>query len=264
MNSPDMTTNDKSKESSTRLLKILAIGVILIAIACIYKMRSLILSATPWLKNSQVVEKLRSRTTVDEALVKYGDAARQRLKATFNNSGAEYPPKELLMLGLKAEANLQIYARGADHKMILVCSYPIVGTSGVLGPKLKEGDLQMPEGFYRIQELEPNTPYHLAMRVNYPNEFDKAMGQLDKRTQLGGDIMIHGSSGSIGCLAMGDQAAEDLFVLVNDVGLENTTLVMSPFDFRNPPKEASLPTSPRWVRSLYSNLQDRVMKLPAS
>ena len=69
--------------------------------------------------------------------------------------------------------------------------YPILAASGVLGPKLREGDKQVPEGIYGAEALNPNSKFHLSIRLNYPNTFDRRMAQSDGRTQLGGDIMIH-------------------------------------------------------------------------
>ena len=58
----------------------------------------------------------------------------------------------------------------------MICVYPVLGASGVLGPKLKEGDRQVPEGVYRVPELNPNSDFHLSLRLDYPNEFDRAQG----------------------------------------------------------------------------------------
>ena len=88
-----------------------------------------------------------------------------------------------------------------------VLADPILAASGVSGPK-REGDKQVPEGFYRIELLNPNSRYHLSLRVNYPNADDLERARQDGRalSTLGGDIMIHGGSASIGCLALGDPA----------------------------------------------------------
>src|SRR5690606_4961 len=94
-----------------------------------------------------------------------------------------------------------------------VRALPVLAASGRVGPKLQYGDYQVPEGFYRIEALNPNSRFHLALRVNYPNAFDRAEAAREGRTHLGGDIMIHGSNASVGCLAMGDVVSEDLFVL---------------------------------------------------
>lgn len=72
-------------------------------------------------------------------------------------------------------------------------SYPILAASGSIGPKLRESDMQVPEGVYQIESLNPNSQFHLSLRVNYPNEFDREQARIDGRAQLGGDIMIHGS-----------------------------------------------------------------------
>lgn len=216
-------------------------------------------------RSSSVVQQFRGRQTIESVLQKYGDQARIRLKARFEKASATYPPAGLILLGLKAEKELQVYSLDAQSDSPrFVCSFPILGTSGVLGPKLREGDKQMPEGFYRISELEPNTPYHVAMRVDYPNEFDKEMGKRDGRATLGGDIMIHGADCSIGCLAMGDPASEELFVLVHDVGNDKTELIMSPFDFRHPPNGIDLPQLPEWINGVYSQLKAKVKSLPSA
>lgn len=215
------------------------------------------------LGDKELRQKLQRKNTVASIVQEYGDAARQRLKKHFEQVHLSYPPKSIILLGLKAEKTLQIYGTDEKGELHYICTYPILGNSGVLGPKLKEGDKQMPEGFYRIREFEPNSSYHVALRVDYPSEFDKARGKEDGRENLGSDIMIHGDNRSIGCLAMGDPASEDLFVLVNDVGIPNTELIMSPYDFRKPiPEGITLPDQPSWIKPLYEDLKKRLNSLP--
>jgi murein L,D-transpeptidase YafK len=127
---------------------------------------------------------------------------------------------------------------------------------------LREGDRQVPEGIYPIESLNPNSSYHLSLRVGYPNAFDRAQAANEGRKNLGGDIMIHGKSVSIGCLAMGDEAAEDLFVLAADTGLQNIKVVLSPMDFRTGaavPKTAKLPD---WTEGLYNQIRSEMAALP--
>lgn len=83
-----------------------------------------------------------------------------------------------------------------------------------------------PEGVYVIEWLNPNSRYHLSMRVSYPNAWDRQEATRENRTQLGGDIMIHGSNASIGCLAMGDEAAEDLFILAARTGISHVDVIL--------------------------------------
>jgi hypothetical protein len=210
---------------------------------------------------SKVATQNKGKNTIETIVALYGDAAHKRLKERFDQANVSYPPKAIKLLGLKTEKLLEIYSVDGDHVQY-VSTYPILGTSGEVGPKLREGDKQMPEGFYKIREFEPNSSYHVALRVDYPSPFDLEMGKQDARTSLGSDIMIHGIDRSVGCLAMGDPAAEDLFILVNDVGLDNTELIMSPFDFRKPPQGVSLPDKPSWVSGMYDDLKKQISKLP--
>jgi hypothetical protein len=202
------------------------------------------------------------RATVAERINQYGEKTRLRLQPHFAKAGLDYPPKQLVLLGLKAERELQVYATDVRGAFRFVGKYPVLAASGVLGPKLQEGDGQVPEGIYRIESLNPNSLFHLSLRIGYPNDFDREQARKENRTQLGGDIMIHGGSASIGCLAMGDEAAEDLFVLAADSGLKNISVVLSPVDFRlgkTVPPTAKLPL---WTEQLYAEIKSKLQQLP--
>ncbi|MHB9026391.1 MAG: L,D-transpeptidase family protein [Armatimonadota bacterium] len=213
------------------------------------------------LARTAVVQHARGQRTVSDRLREYGPAARKRLASSFKKAKVAYPPRRIVLLGLKHEKTIELYAAGKGQGLRYIRSYPILAASGVLGPKLREGDRQVPEGLYRINYLNPNSMYHLSMRVDYPNRFDREMAKRDKRSKLGGDIMIHGSNGSVGCLAMGDSVAEELFVLVADSGMGNVSVILSPYDFRKPPR-VELPETPHWVPTLYKQIEAAVRKLP--
>jgi hypothetical protein len=205
--------------------------------------------------------RLGPKKNVAQRLAQYGEGARARLKPYFAKAGIDYPPAELVLVGLKQEKRLEVYAR-ARGKFKFVRDYQIRAASGDAGPKLREGDGQVPEGIYPIESLNPNSRFHLSLRVGYPNAFDRQQAAREGRTQLGGDIMIHGSSVSIGCLAMGDEAAEDLFVLAADSNIANVTVVLCPVDFRlgrAVPSQAKLPA---WTEGLYAQLKTRLQELP--
>jgi hypothetical protein len=202
------------------------------------------------------------RATIAQRLEQYGEPARQRLQPHFTKAGVDYPPKRLVLLGLKTERELQVYSAGANGSLRFVRAYPVLAASGVPGPKLREGDRQVPEGIYRIESLNPNSLFHLSLRVGYPNAFDQQQAQKDGRTQLGGDIMIHGKAASIGCLAMGDEVAEDLFVLAADTGLQNISVVLSPVDFRFGRTVPAAVKLPPWTEALYSEIKSRLKELP--
>jgi hypothetical protein len=211
---------------------------------------------------SPILQRFEKPRTIAERVQQYGARAWARLGPHFQRAQLAYPPKRVTLVGLKAERLLQVYAAGPTNGYRFVCSYPILAASGGPGPKLREGDRQVPEGIYAIELLNPNSLYHLSLRVGYPNAFDRAQAEKEGRTNLGGDIMIHGSSLSVGCLAMGDRAAEDLFVLAADTGLQNMAVVLSPVDFRTGaavPKAAKLPD---WTTPLYAEIKSRLAELP--
>jgi len=202
--------------------------------------------------------------TITDRVAQYGPAARARLLPFFTAAGVPYPPVRILLLGLKQERQLQLYAAGPAQGFAFIRSFAILGASGELGPKLREGDRQVPEGVYRIVYLNPNSIAHVSLAVGYPNAFDRAHADEDGReaAMLGGDIMIHGGSGSVGCLAIGDQPAEDLFVLAADVDWEQVVIVISPVDFRRSALPADYRPSASWVNQLYAWLRTTLGTLP--
>lgn len=192
--------------------------------------------------------------TIADRLAQYGTIVERRLTPHFQAAHIAYPPRQLTLIGLKRERRLEVYASDADATPRFICSYPVRAASGTLGPKLKQGDRQVPEGIYRVRELNPNSRFHLSLWLDYPNAFDRARAAADGRTKLGGEIMIHGDAVSKGCLAMGDSAAEDLFVLAAQTGLKNITVIFSPIDFRQE-SLADLPRhAPDWTTELYEQL----------
>ena len=99
-------------------------------------------------------------------------AAETRLGSSFAVRGVTYPPRAVTLIALKAEACLELWADGGAGWRF-VRSYLVRSTSGRLGPKLRQGDHQVPEGVYRIAALNPDSRYHLSMRIDYPNDFDR-------------------------------------------------------------------------------------------
>ena len=199
---------------------------------------------------------------IADRVAQYGPAARARLAPFFAAAGIAYPPERFVLLGFKLERELDLLAAGSGRDLTFIRAYPIRGMSGTLGPKLHEGDGQVPEGIYTIVYLNPDSVAHLSLALSYPNDYDRARAAEDGRDTLGGDIMIHGGSKSSGCLAMGDEAAEDLFVLAAETGWERATVVLSPVDFRT----ESLPVAYRpgapWVIDLYVRLRATLREFP--
>ena len=150
-------------------------------------------------------------------------AKKPQLKAAAKSAGGK-----LRILVFKNERMVELHAPGwkAPRK------YPMTAFSGTLGPKLREGDGQIPEGVYRIEYLNPNSSYYLSLKVSYPNASDRARAKKDGRANLGGDIMIHGKAVTIGCVPVGDDAIEDIFYLASAVGIKNVSVVIAPYDMR--------------------------------
>ncbi len=211
-----------------------------------------------------VIQVMKGKKTISDRVSQYGEAARKRLAPQFANAKVAYPPCGVTLVGLKAERTLQVWVSGNDGKWTHLHDYPILGISGVLGPKLKEGDMQVPEGLYRVESLNPNSLYHLALRVNYPNSQDRLWGKQDGRSKLGSDIMIHGNTGSVGCLAMGDEASEDLFVLIAETGIDHVSIILAPVDFRTRQLPSQMPSLPPWAGQLYETIKKELQKLGVS
>ncbi len=197
------------------------------------------------------------RFSIDERLAQFSVAAQTRLTPHFTAAGIAFPPRSVVLVAFKDAARLELYADGGAGLRWLR-DWPILAASGGPGPKLREGDRQVPEGIYAIASLNPNSAYHVSLRLDYPNADDRARAARDGRTTLGGDIMIHGKSVSIGCLAMGDETAEELFTLAARTGLANVRVVIVPNDLR---RRASK-VDPPWVADLYMDLSRELAALP--
>lgn len=198
--------------------------------------------------------------TVQDIVQIYGAHATNKLKPYFAKAEVDYPPREVTFVALKQEKKLELWARGPGE-FHFIRDYDIRAASGVSGPKLRQGDKQVPEGIYRIAGLNPNSHYHLSMKINYPNEFDLFHAWKEGRVNPGSDIFIHGRAASIGCLAMGDETIEELFVLTAQVGAENVKVVIAPHDPRTYFLETDTQELPEWTSVLYANISREIKAL---
>jgi len=217
-------------------------------------MRRLTLAMTIALLLASCAGRQREYSVADR-IGQYGPAVATRLMPAFAAAGIAYPPHELAYLAFKDSSILEVYARNADSPAwTFIRSYPVLATSGHAGPKLREGDRQVPEGVYHVDWLNPNSRSHLSLHLDYPNAFDEIVAQREGRVNLGRDIAIHGGVESIGCLALGDEAAEDLFVLSALVSFPVIRVLISPTDFRAD-AAMHLPLTPPWTGALYGWLR---------
>jgi L,D-transpeptidase-like protein len=151
---------------------------------------------------------------------------------------ANWPPRTLTLLAFKEERRLEVWGDGRWLK-----SYPILAASGAPGVKRREGDRQVPEGIYRLTTLNPRSRFHLSIRVDYPDADDLGNGCT------GSDIYIHGGAVSVGCIAVGNEAIEEIYRLSEWVS--NRWIIIVPWDLRR--KAPPTATEP-WIADRYARL----------
>jgi murein L,D-transpeptidase YafK len=131
------------------------------------------------------------------------------LRQLFTSKNLSYPPKFIYWRVFKKEKQMELWAAdSAHHRYKLVKIYNIVALSGSLGPKRTEGDFQVPEGYYFINQYNPYSNFHLSYKVSYPNKSDSILGA---KGRYGGQIFVHGDSVTIGCLPMSDNVIKELY-----------------------------------------------------
>ena len=185
--------------------------------------------------------------TVNEVIEKHGPRVRAEYEARCRSKGIPWPPQKLRLLAFKEERALEVWAAGPTGGYFNLETIPILGASGGPGPKRREGDCQVPEGDYGLTGLNPNSRFHLSIRVDYPNEDDAARSSIPLR-EMGGDIFVHGGRASIGCLAVGDQRIEELFCLAALV--KDRRILIAPADLRR----RTVPVTDPAVTDMYSRL----------
>jgi murein L,D-transpeptidase YafK len=125
------------------------------------------------------------------------------------NMGKESP---ILVRIFKEESELEVWKEDQSGRMALLKTYPICRWSGDLGPKIRQGDRQAPEGFYKITPslMNPNSNYYLSINIGFPNSFDRA------NDRTGAFLMIHGDCSSAGCYAMTDEQIAEIYALARE------------------------------------------------
>jgi murein L,D-transpeptidase YafK len=122
------------------------------------------------------------------------------------------PSTPILVRVYKKEAELEVWKRARDGRFVHLKTFPICRWSGQLGPKLRMGDRQAPEGFYTVApgQMNPNSAYHLSFDLGFPNAYDRAHGATGKF------LMVHGICSSAGCYAMTDAQVEEIYSLARE------------------------------------------------
>jgi len=137
------------------------------------------------------------------------------VKKQFERQNLNWPPASLYIRSFKYDRQLEIWVQNNTNEPYkLFKTYKVCMQSGTMGPKRMEGDYQVPEGFYYINEFNPNSVYHLSLGLNYPNASDRI---LSDSIRPGSAIYIHGNCVSTGCIPISDAPIEELFVLASAV-----------------------------------------------
>lgn len=160
-------------------------------------------------QNTAGPQKFFSR--VQDPLSKMEDS----LQKQFEKQKLAWPPEALYIRSFKYDRQMEVWVKndiGENYKLFK--TYKVCMQSGSMGPKRMEGDYQVPEGFYYINEFNPNSVYHLSLGLNYPNASDRI---LSDSVRPGSAIYIHGNCVSTGCIPISDMPIEELFVLASVV-----------------------------------------------
>ena len=157
------------------------------------------------------------------------------LKKQFAKAGLEWPAKQIYVRSFKYDSQLEVWARNSTSEPYkLFKTYKVCAMAGSLGPKRIAGDYQVPEGFYYINEFNPRSTYHLSLGINYPNASDRI---LSDSLKPGGDIYIHGSCVTTGCIPILDPQIEELYILAanaKSAGQDFIPVHIFPVRFTNP------------------------------
>lgn len=145
------------------------------------------------------------------------------LKKQFESQKLVWPPQAMFIRSFKYDRQLEVWVKNDNTEPYkLFKTYKICMQSGTMGPKRMEGDYQVPEGFYHVNELNPNSNYHLALGLNYPNASDKI---LSDPSRPGNNIYIHGNCVSTGCIAIMDVPVEELYILASNVRIKGQEFI---------------------------------------
>ena len=140
-------------------------------------------------------------------------SAEDTVRKQFADKGLIWPAKFVYIRSFKYDARLEIWVKNSFKEQYkLFKTYKVCMQSGTMGPKRLQGDYQVPEGFYYINEFNPKSNYHMALGLNYPNASDRV---LSDSLRPGGDIYIHGSCVSVGCIPVTDKQIEEIYIITS-------------------------------------------------
>ena len=180
--------------------------------------------------NFTFIEYQKSFPRISEALKRKEDT----LMKQFQEKKLQWPARYVYLRSFKYDSQLEVWVKSdKNEKFKLFKTYKVCALAGSLGPKRIQGDFQVPEGFYYINEFNPKSTYHLSLGLNYPNSSDRILGDS---LQPGGDIYIHGKCVTTGCIPIMDQQIEELYILAAHAKTQGQDFIpvhIFPIDFKN-------------------------------
>jgi murein L,D-transpeptidase YafK len=195
----------------------------------------------------------RSFPVFNEAMKRKEDT----LMKQFEEKKLKWPAKYIYIRSFKYDSQLEVWVKQEKNEQFkLFKTYKVCALAGTLGPKRMAGDYQVPEGFYYINEFNPKSNYHLSLGLNYPNTSDR---MLSDSLQPGGDIYIHGSCVTTGCIPITDGQIEELYILASQAKNEGEDFIpvhIFPISFKN---QRSSDYLDRYIKEFpeYRDLSDR-------
>ena len=180
--------------------------------------------------NVRFLDNQKSYPKISEMMIREDDT----LQKQFAVKQLVWPARFVYIRSFKYDSEMEVWVKNKQNeKYKLFKTYKICALAGSLGPKRMAGDYQVPEGFYYINEFNPRSLYHLSLGLNYPNASDRMLCDL---SQPGGDIYIHGSCVTTGCIPITDGQIEELYVLAahaKDMGQDFIPVHIFPVNFNN-------------------------------
>lgn len=177
------------------------------------------------------IEYQRSFPRMNDALRHKEDT----LMKQFDEKRLAWPAKYIYLRSFKYDSQLEVWVKQElNENFKLFKTYRVCAMAGSLGPKRMQGDYQVPEGFYYINEFNPKSQYHLSLGLNYPNASDRI---LSDSLMPGGDIYIHGSCVTTGCIPVNNEQIEELYILAahaRSAGQDFIPVHIFPIRFDNP------------------------------
>ena len=174
---------------------------------CLFSILVFLLAQDVAFAQPSFIDYQRTYPTVATALESKEDTLRNQ----FARAGLQWPAKQLYIRSFKYDSQMEVWVRSSnDSQFKLFKTYKVCAMAGAIGPKRLEGDYQVPEGFYYINEFNPKSIYHLSLGINYPNASDRVLSDSIKP---GGDIYIHGNCVTVGCIPLQNDQIEELYIL---------------------------------------------------